>query len=190
LKNFSRLVSDKVKSKGSTTYNEVADDLCKELNNDIDSKNIKRRVYDALNVLKAANVITKDKKNIQWRGLPGHQTGISSSTLEKQFHSLEESIQNHKSELHDLITQEKSYQKLIERNKRDNKDCTIENKIYLPFIIINTSADTVIECEVSENRDNYFFNFNNTFQIQDDPEILKRLGMLVEDGPTTTSTTK
>jgi len=43
LKNFSRLVSDKVKSKGSTTYNEVADDLCKELNNDIDSKKYKEK---------------------------------------------------------------------------------------------------------------------------------------------------
>lgn len=28
------------------------------------------RVYDALNVLMAMDIITKEKKNIMWRGLP------------------------------------------------------------------------------------------------------------------------
>lgn len=31
-----------------------------------DEKNIRRRVYDALNVLMAISVIRKEKKNIQW----------------------------------------------------------------------------------------------------------------------------
>lgn len=35
-----------------------------------DEKNIRRRVYDALNVLMAMNIIFKDKKDIQWKGLP------------------------------------------------------------------------------------------------------------------------
>lgn len=35
-----------------------------------DQKNIRRRVYDALNVLMAMNIIAKDKKNIEWVGLP------------------------------------------------------------------------------------------------------------------------
>eukprot|EP00966_Prymnesium_polylepis_P304609 7037712-Prymnesium_polylepis.1 len=35
-----------------------------------DEKNIRRRVYDALNVLMAMDIITKEKKNIMWRGLP------------------------------------------------------------------------------------------------------------------------
>jgi hypothetical protein len=35
-----------------------------------DEKNIRRRVYDALNVLIAMEIISKDKKEIQWRGLP------------------------------------------------------------------------------------------------------------------------
>jgi hypothetical protein len=33
-----------------------------------DPKNIRRRVYDALNVLMAINFITKDKKEIRWIG--------------------------------------------------------------------------------------------------------------------------
>lgn len=33
-------------------------------------KNIRRRVYDALNVLMAMGIITKEKKEIHWVGLP------------------------------------------------------------------------------------------------------------------------
>ena len=33
-------------------------------------KNIRRRVYDALNVLLAMNIIEKNKKDIHWVGLP------------------------------------------------------------------------------------------------------------------------
>jgi len=35
-----------------------------------DEKNIRRRVYDALNVLMAMDIIAKDKKDIMWKGLP------------------------------------------------------------------------------------------------------------------------
>ena len=35
-----------------------------------DEKNIRRRVYDALNVLMAMEIIMKEKKQILWRGLP------------------------------------------------------------------------------------------------------------------------
>lgn len=33
-------------------------------------KNIRRRVYDALNVLMAMSIIEKEKKEIRWVGLP------------------------------------------------------------------------------------------------------------------------
>lgn len=62
--------------KGTTTYNEVADELVAEemqnnsLDKNCDQKNIRRRVYDALNVLMALQIISKDKKEIRWIGLP------------------------------------------------------------------------------------------------------------------------
>jgi hypothetical protein len=79
LRHFSQLVCEKVREKKTTTYNEVADELVKELgeaekksgqDTQIDQKNIRRRVYDALNVLMAMNIINKEKKEIQWIGLP------------------------------------------------------------------------------------------------------------------------
>lgn len=73
--------------------------------------------------------------------------------------------------------------------------------IHLPFIIVNTSKKTVIDCSISNDkcvegqrggrarggaagwadcvscRFEYLFNFDNTFEIHDDIEVLKRMGM-------------
>ena len=78
LRHFSMRVCQKVKEKGTTSYNEVADELVLEesedagtsVNGSYDQKNIRRRVYDALNVLMAMNIISKEKKEIKWLGLP------------------------------------------------------------------------------------------------------------------------
>jgi hypothetical protein len=79
LRHFSMRVCQKVKEKGTTSYNEVADELVLEESEDAgvqlngglyDQKNIRRRVYDALNVLMAMNIISKEKKEIKWIGLP------------------------------------------------------------------------------------------------------------------------
>ncbi|KAG7014893.1 Transcription factor-like protein DPB [Cucurbita argyrosperma subsp. argyrosperma] len=81
LRQFSMKVCEKVESKGRTNYNEVADELVAEFadpgnglaspdQQQYDEKNIRRRVYDALNVLMAMDIISKDKKEIQWKGLP------------------------------------------------------------------------------------------------------------------------
>lgn len=43
---------------------------CLIMQQQYDEKNIRRRVYDALNVLMAMDIISKDKKEIKWKGLP------------------------------------------------------------------------------------------------------------------------
>ncbi|VDP90807.1 unnamed protein product [Echinostoma caproni] len=80
LRRYARCVCNKVKEKGVTSYSEVADELVHEYAAEhpmIPSeqlhyiqKNIRRRVYDALNVLMALNVLQKEKKEIRWVGLP------------------------------------------------------------------------------------------------------------------------
>lgn len=72
---FVKQVCRKVEEKGSTSYNEVADELVQELamerpygtgkETQYDDKNIRRRVYDALNVLMAIDIISKDRKEIK-----------------------------------------------------------------------------------------------------------------------------
>jgi esterase/lipase len=52
-----------------------------------------------------------------------------------------------------------------EKNKEINEN---EIKIELPFFVINSSKDAIIECEIDENMTNYHFNFNEQFQIIED----------------------
>lgn len=40
----------------------------------IEFKNVQRRVYDALNVLAALNIIIKDKSNVEWVGIFQHES--------------------------------------------------------------------------------------------------------------------
>ena len=50
-----------------------------------DEKNIRRRVYDALNVLMAMDIITRERKEIFWKGLPsGPQLSLDRLRNEKQ----------------------------------------------------------------------------------------------------------
>ena len=63
LKELSLVVKEFIESKGHCTYKEVADEIVarEPCGNE---KNIKRRVYDAINVLTAANVFEKKGKQV------------------------------------------------------------------------------------------------------------------------------
>ena len=190
LRHFSMKVCKKVEEKGLTTYNEVADELVKEFAHQneeekkegrktYDEKNIRRRVYDALNVLMAMDIITKQKKEIRWRGLPSNAKH-DLDALQNQRVKLLQSIQEKKAHLQELLLQQIAFKNLIARNSQ-TQDAPEETRIPLPFIIINTSNQTVIRCEMAEDRGDIFFNFSAPFEIHDDNEILKRLNLHLAD---------
>ncbi|KAG6454038.1 hypothetical protein O3G_MSEX008466 [Manduca sexta] len=185
LRHFSMKVCEKVRTKGFTSYNEVADELVLEfaagMHGSADSqKNIRRRVYDALNVLMAMNIISKDKKEIRWLGLPTNSVQ-ECTALEKEKQAKLEQIQKKTQQLHELILQHISFKSLIERNKE--AECkgvkpSPSSAIHLPFIVVNTSDKALIDCSISNDKTEYMFNFNKRFQIHDDIDILKRMGLL------------
>jgi hypothetical protein len=192
LRHFSMKVCEKVQRKGVTTYNEVADELVSELSDlpgglvdytgsqQFDQKNIRRRVYDALNVLMAMNIISKEKKEIRWIGLPTN-TAQECQGLEVEKRKRIERLQQKTQQLQELILQQIAFKNLVERNRRQE----LENGqppdsgsvIRLPFIIVNTSKSTVIDCSISDDKSEYLFNFDRTFEIHDDIEVLKRMGL-------------
>ncbi|CEG50447.1 transcription factor dp-1 [Plasmopara halstedii] len=192
LRHFSMKVCQKVEEKHVTSYNEVADELVREFitmrPNDAvyDEKNIRRRVYDALNVLMAMDIISKERKEIRWKGLPSnlqHDTEMLLIERKERMRSVEQKKQH----LQDLLVQQVAMKNLIKRNaerKRKEIDdfasATIvrdEGRVFLPFIAVNTSKDTVIQCEMSEDRQDIFFNFSAPFEIHDDADILQKLNL-------------
>lgn len=68
---LSKKVLEEVRKKGETTGTNIANqilEIYKERNMDLDFKNVQRRVYDALNVLSALDIITKDRNRITFKG--------------------------------------------------------------------------------------------------------------------------
>ncbi|XP_063358564.1 transcription factor Dp-1 isoform X4 [Cydia amplana] len=189
LRHFSMKVCEKVRTKGFTSYNEVADELVLEFSagmhgsadsQQYDQKNIRRRVYDALNVLMAMNIISKEKKEIRWLGLPTNSVQ-ECTALEKEKQAKLEKIQKKTQQLQELILQHISFKSLIERNKESESKGvkpSPSSAIHLPFIVVNTSDKALIDCSISNDKTEYMFNFNKRFQIHDDIDILKRMGLL------------
>lgn len=189
LRHFSMKVCEKVQRKGVTTYNEVADELVAEFSDPrnltspsdqaYDQKNIRRRVYDALNVLMAMNIISKEKKEIRWIGLPTN-SAQECQNLEMEKQKKIDRIKHKTQQLQELILQQIAFKNLVQRNREieQNQGPPAANSaIQLPFIIVNTSKKTVIDCSISNDKYEYLFNFDNTFEIHDDIEVLKRMGM-------------
>ena len=201
LRHFSTKVCDKVRAKGRTTYNEVADELVREFSTSdgspsehasSDQKNIRRRVYDALNVLMAMNIIAKVKKEIRWIGLPSN-AGTELRDLESERNAREELVERKRAHLSDLIAQLIAFQRLVGRNEAAERSATdlsvspasnvggndrnVSGQIHLPFIVVNTSQETIIHCDMSEDRENVAFTFDRPFELHDDTEILRRMGM-------------
>ena len=140
---------------------------------------IRRRVYDALNVLMAMSIISKEKKEIRWLGLPTNSVQ-EASTLEMEKAKRIERIKAKTEQIQDLILQQIAFKKLVERNKeaeRQSRRPTPNSVIEIPFIIVSTSNKTEIECGISADKKEYLFDFDNTFEIHDDMFVLKKMNM-------------
>ena len=181
LRHFSMMVCKRVEEKGTTTYNEVADELVAKVveqrrkedpNHKFDEKNIRRRVYDALNVFMALNIISKDKKEITWKGLPSNRPDLEE--LEQERDSRQRQIEAKREALKELLAQQVCFRNLVEHNYSRQEE---DEKIPLPFIVVNTNSSAVIQCEMSEDRTDVMFDFSMPFEINDDNTILKKIGL-------------
>lgn len=119
-----------------------------------DQKNIRRRVYDALNVLMAMNIISKEKKEIKWLGLPTNSLQ-ECAALEKDKKKKIDRIKAKTQQLHQLILSHISFKNLVERNRLNESlrgPPKPNSAIQLPFLIVNTSKKTVIDCSISNDK--------------------------------------
>ncbi|XP_060053451.1 transcription factor Dp-2 isoform X11 [Erinaceus europaeus] len=141
LRHFSMKVCEKVQRKGTTSYNEVADELVSEFTNS--------------------------------------NNHLATDSIEKQRRI--ERIKQKRAQLQELLLQQIAFKNLVQRNRQNEQQNqgppAVNSTIQLPFIIINTSRKTVIDCSISSDKFEYLFNFDNTFEIHDDIEVLKRMGM-------------
>lgn len=185
LRHFSKRVCDKVKTKMVTTYKEVADELVAECVGNCESptflydqKNIRRRVYDALNVLMALDIISKNKKDITWKGLPSGTIQNSVYLVQEKENRLN-SVKRKLLALQEIIMQEVAIKRLVKRNQDTENEFgppPNNTRINLPFMAISANEGTTVEVEISEDQKQYELSFNDKFCIIDDTELLKSMG--------------
>ncbi|KAI4973861.1 hypothetical protein ZWY2020_041642 [Hordeum vulgare] len=135
-------VCEKVEAKGRTTYNEVADEIYSELKSmahigqRFDEKNIRRRVYDAFNVLIALRVIAKEKKEIRWMG-PSNYRYEKLKKLESEVRKeLVNKIRHKKALLQEIEKQFDDLQNIKLRNETLQSSAENVNGIRLPFLLV------------------------------------------------------
>uniref|UniRef100_A0A7S2SN84 Uncharacterized protein n=1 Tax=Mucochytrium quahogii TaxID=96639 RepID=A0A7S2SN84_9STRA len=168
-----------VEKKGKTSYNEVVEELASEYHAKPGMKNefsFRRKVHDILCVLTGMGMIDKRKQEYLWRGLPVNAER-DLDLLQRERSSLLRNIKDKSEQLQELLMQSVALKNLVEKNMARQQPVPDDEKIQLPFIVVNTGKDTIIECEMAENQTDIFFNFNQPFEIHDDNEVLKRLQM-------------
>ena len=150
------VMTRELQAKAVTTYNQVADELVSEFRKEdrasCDEKNIRRRAYDALNVLTAMDIISKDKKHIRWKGLVNvvgdaeRKPDLGGQLAERErllslLRSKKEEICDKEQRLGDLSSHFVALRLLLRRNCRPDvssqNDGSALRKIYLPFILGN-----------------------------------------------------
>ena len=142
-------------AKSVTTYNQVADALVNEFKKEdfssgstsCDEKNIRRRAYDALNVLTAMEIISKDKKHIRWNGfingdLPtASKTGVPSNERERllaQIRLKKKEILEKEAQVGELSLLFIGLRRLLRRNGSAvvlTEQSASLHKIFLPFVL-------------------------------------------------------
>uniref|UniRef100_A0ACD5VTK2 Uncharacterized protein n=1 Tax=Avena sativa TaxID=4498 RepID=A0ACD5VTK2_AVESA len=179
LREYSKIVCEKVEVKGRTTYNEVADEIYSELKSmehigqGFDEKNIRRRVYDAFNVLIALRVIAKEKKEMKWMGLSNYRIE-KMKKLEEVRRELMNRIRNKKRHLQEIEKQFDDLQNIKLRNQTLQRSAEDANGIRLPFVLVKTSRKARVEIEISEDSKFARFEFDGApFTLHDDLSILE-----------------
>jgi E2F/DP family winged-helix DNA-binding domain len=145
-------VCQKVKEKVVTSYNEVADELVAEESDDVgtshngsgsyDQKNIRRRVYDALNVLMAMNIISKEKKEIKWIGLPT-SSAQECEDIELQNQQTRKRIEDKQQQLRELVLKVSVWRMFL--------SCLVLTSLRLPPCSTFHSKVSLSETKISKN---------------------------------------
>ena len=134
-------------------------------------------MYDALNVLMAMNIITKEKKEIMWKGLPATSESDVEHLREEKLRARAR-VEKKNAHLRELVEQYNSYQALLQRNAARAEAGVVPSGIQLPFILVQTRPSATVEVEISEDQQVVHFDFNGTpFQIHDGNFVLANMNL-------------
>ena len=183
---------DIIKQSGTTTYKAISDQIVNEINekSSKDEKNIRRRIYDSLNVMKSMKLFRRDKnsKNILWNYDqeldPLNENENKNDFNEKNkidsgdIATLKKEIKEKRNKL-DLLKMELiGLKNVLERNARENNKVPEDQKLYFPFIVIEFPAnkDPKINVALNDNKTKAHFGFDEVISMYGDLDAVSKIG--------------
>ena len=100
------------------------------------------------------NIISKEKKEIRWLGLPTNSLQ-ECTNIEKEIKEKYERVKAKTQQLHQILLQHIAIKNLIERNRQQESmfgKPKPNSVIRLPFIVINTDRKTVVNISISNDK--------------------------------------
>ena len=195
LKEISKRVMEIIKQSGKTTYKAISDQIVNEINekSSKDEKNIRRRIYDSLNVMKSMKLFQKDKssKTIMWNYDqeidPLNEIENKNEFIEKNkenkidssdIASLKKEIKEKNKKLELLRKELIGLKNVLERNARENNKVPEEEKLYFPFIVIEfpTNKDPKINVALNDNKTKAHFGFDEVISMYGDLDAVSKIG--------------
>lgn len=192
LKEISKRVMDIIKQSGQTTYRDISDQIVDEIKEKSlkDEKNIRRRIYDSLNVMKSMNLFQKDSqsKTIMWNYDqefdPLNETENKNEIEDKNkidsnnIVELKKSIKEKKEKVILLSKELQGLKNVLERNRREDQNIPLVEKLFFPFIIIEfpSNIDPKINIALNENKTKAHFGFDEGNEMYGDLDAVSKIG--------------
>ncbi|KAH7648363.1 DP1 DNA binding [Cryptosporidium bovis] len=180
-----------------STQTEIADNLIMECLGPVDSmravndpvyqknresseKSIRRRVYDAINVLISARIIDKSNKNIIWKGISSvHHILSDTSPPCDNLPLIQQSIREKLAEYERLQYLYFSLKTIVEHNSRSNIRNNIQSTPLPCCLIIANSKDSNISCIYRSNKSEVAIQVNSIVDFLDQYELINRVAASV-----------
>ena len=179
LKHLTALVKKIICKHQPTSFKNVASRLIDELIDNEgpervkEEKNVRRRVYDAINVLIAADAVNRNGKYVNWKdNWDGFEIDSRKSEVEKRRKRVEEK----KTALQNAINKLLAIKFLIHRNKK-NKGLT--PAVQFPFVVLSTPdvQKNTMSIKVNQNATFLQIKLAKPINLFGDMEILLALKM-------------
>ena len=190
LKEISSKVIEIIKREKQTSYKEISDEIINNINESgtKDEKNIRRRIYDSLNVMKSINLFSKDKrtKKIFWNTKNENEEidvldNNEKNNLNKEIEKILNELKLKNEKINNLSEELKSLKYIIERNKKIDNIIDENKKIYCPFLILEfpyykpENNKREIKVSINENNTKIHIGFDSANQLYADLDAISKI---------------
>ncbi|OII74906.1 DP1 DNA binding protein [Cryptosporidium ubiquitum] len=159
----------------------AANDPIYQKNRESSEKSIRRRVYDAINVLISAKILDKSNKNIIWKGISSINHILCSDNAQPcdNLPLIQQNIREKLVEYERLQYLYLSLKTIIEHNA-STKSMNNEQKSLLPCsLVIANSKDSNISCIYRNNKSEVAIQVNSIVDFLDQYEIINRVAACI-----------